>query len=151
MKKFFKKIYTYITNFFNSKLYYIVGYKEFVGISINGIFFKLSATIDTGNGTICSTIKVNDLTIDNNIATFKLHNINLSVKLHGESVAYVGNEVEHRHIILADYIQIGDKQINDVFICISDKRNKSTEMLINRGVLSNLNILVNSKKKFTLR
>lgn len=61
----------------------------------------------------------------------------------------VGNVIHYRPIVLFDFLEIKGKRIDNVYFAITDKRKKTTQALINRDTLRNMNFIIDPSIEFT--
>lgn len=123
-----------------------VGFKEIITVCIQGDKYEFTATIDTGNGGIATTLGVDKMEIDGDKVTITIGDKEYTFNKKGEASPTVGNVVHHRPIIIIDYIKIGGRKLNEPFIAVTDERKKSTKTLINRDTMTRLNLIVDPSK-----
>lgn len=120
----------------------IVGYKEYAKISIGGKIYEFTATMDTGNAGVVPTLGVKHVFVGKNNVQVVINNESYLLESHGEATPIVGNVMHRRPIIKLDFIEIHGKRLENVFCGVTDQRNKSTQMLINRDIMSKMNFVV---------
>lgn len=131
----------------------IIGFKEMIKICIAGNELVVSATCDTGNGGVAPTLSVENVYYDSdtNKVSFTFNGISFCERVVGKATPSVGTETPERYTILCDYIEVDDRRVNDTFLAVSDKRKKTTQALLNRTVMRELNVLVDPGKSFTYK
>lgn len=131
----------------------IIGFKEMIKICIAGKELIASATCDTGNGGVSPTLSVEEVVYnpDTNKVSFKFDGHSFCERVVGKATPSVGTETPERYTVLCDYIEVDGRKVNDTFIAVSDKRKKSTQALLNRTVMRELNLLVDPGKSFTYK
>lgn len=131
----------------------ILGYKEYVKICIQGKEYKLKATFDTGNGGIVPTLGVDSffLGTNDNIVQAILDKKSYVFEKLGEATPLVDGKHGFRPIIKLDYLEIDGEKIENINFGLSEKRkNYSTQILLNRDILSKFNLLIDPSKEYTL-
>lgn len=129
----------------------IVGYKEKVRIGIQGNIYELNATLDTGNGGIVPTLGVDSYIIDKLNTQIILNNNQYILENKGETTPLVGNVRQHRPIVRLDFLEIDGEKIYDIDFGLSDvRKNYSTQILLNRDILSKFNLLIDPSKEYTI-
>lgn len=129
----------------------IAGYHETIEIFWDGKNSKsYLAKLDTGNGTKGSSIEVGDYTEKDGKIIFSINNKEYIFDVVGHSNAVTGNndelKIDKRPIIVIPKIKIGLRCANDVKFSIIKKRDKSTNVLINRDLLSCLGYVVSPRQ-----
>ena len=121
----------------------IIGFKENVLVGINGKTYKFTATMDTGNAGHTPTLGVKQLLYHNKKLNIILYDNSEIIKENlGELTPMVGNVMHYRPIINLDFLEIKGKRIENVNCAITDQRHKTTQMLINRNIMSQMNFIV---------
>ena len=128
-----------------------IGYKEDIGIMLNGKYKTWEAKLDTGNGAKASTIGCDKLVVDGEKVTATIEGKDYRFNKHGVSKAIVGPVTEERVTVIIKEIQLGKRKLRDVEFALVDNRNKSTRVLLNRDVLSKMAYMIDPGHKFTLR
>jgi hypothetical protein len=111
---------------------------------------ELLAKLDTGNGAVASHFEVSNLEVKDDDVEFKLFDKKYKFKKIGESNARVGNEVHNRPIIVIPKIKVGNRCSVNVKIALVENRTKSTNVLINRNLISDLGYVVSPIKTHIL-
>lgn len=111
---------------------------------------ELLAKLDTGNGAAASHFEVTELKVEGDTVKFKLLDKKYTFKKEGESNARVGNEVYTRPIITIPKVRLGNRCSVNVKIALVENRTKSTNVLINRNLISNLGYVVSPIKTHIL-
>lgn len=128
----------------------IVGYKEDIRVTIGSHSFDFEATLDTGNGSSASTLGcelVEELTDDTIRAIIR--GLEFRFEKYGESHPKVGQVKERRVIALVDSILVCGHELKQVPFSLVDNRNKSTDVLLNRDVLTQFGFIIDPSRKFT--
>lgn len=127
-----------------------LGYKESGEICFkNGIEpIPLTIKMDTGNGSKTPHIEVGDYHIDGTKIYFEIQGKEYSFDKVGSTKSIVGNEEIFRPNIMIDSLKIGDRMIKDVIVSIVKKRDKSTNMLLNRETIKRFNYVINPNERF---
>lgn len=127
------------------------GYTEAINLQIeDGDDIMLLAKLDTGNGTKASCLSLPNLDIDEKSKTvkFTVQGKSYSLKYEDTSNAVVGGNIHIRPIIRAHRLQLGNRLIYDVPISLQKEPDmkKSTNILLNRDLISWLGYVVNPAK-----
>lgn len=127
------------------------GYIESVQIDFGKGKIDLLAKLDTGNGATASHVEVGEYTEKGDMISFTLGNKKYSLKKVGVSKALTGDTVNERPIVLVDELILGQRKVKNIEMAIVKSReNKSTNVLLNREVLSYLGIVVNPNETHLL-
>lgn len=108
------------------------------------------AKLDTGNGAQASHIEVGEYKREGDRVSFEFNGKKYEFDVIGTSVAIVGDKKYERPIICVPSLKLGKRVLTDVHMAIVQKRDKSTNMLINRDVLSKFGYAVSSADKHLL-
>lgn len=128
-----------------------IGYKEDITIFLNDDDkYETEAKLDTGNGAKASTIGCESIIEEGEDVKATIKGKEYTFKKHGLSRAKVGQNVEERVTVIIPRIKLGTRQLLDVEFALVDNRDKSTEVLLNRDVLSKMGYMINPGKKHTL-
>lgn len=128
----------------------IAGYKESVFIDFGRGEKEVLALLDSGNGSNASHIEVGKIKEVDNMIEFDLDGKNYKFEIIGTSKPKVGiNELE-RKIIKIPKLRLGYRTVKNIPMAIIEKRDKSTNMLLNRDIISKLGYVVNSGKTHIL-
>lgn len=131
----------------------IAGYKEAVEIEwADGTKKQYLAKLDTGNGSLASHIEVGEYTEKGKKVTFSIDSKEFTYDIVDRSHARTGEENEEadRPIIEVPAVRIGLRQANNVRMAIVKQRDKNTNALINRSLLSDLGYVVSSRQTHIL-
>ena len=131
----------------------IAGYREAVEIEwVDGTKKQYLAKLDTGNGSLASHIEVGEFIEKDNKVSFNIDGKQFTYDIIDRSHAHTGeeNEEANRPIIEVPAVRIGLRQANNVRMAIVKKRDKSTNVLINRSLLSDLGYVVSSRQTHIL-
>ena len=120
----------------------IAGYQETCSINFGHGDIEMLAKLDTGNGTKATSVEVGEYSIKGEKITFKINGKEYTFKIKDYSNSIVGNITERRPVITIPQITLGLRKMDEVDIAIVKKRNKSTNVLFNRELLSQLGYVV---------
>lgn len=123
-----------------------VGWQEWCIIPDLGRFL---AKLDTGNGTKASSLGVDSIEIDGDLVYWNCNGKDRVDSIKDWSLAKVGDTIDKRPIIILD-IELGPHRLSEVPIALTDRSAKSTQVLINRGLLSRLGVTVAPNREFLL-
>lgn len=121
----------------------IAGYEEAMSIDLGNGPIKMLARLDTGNGSQAGHFEVGDYEIDGDDVRFSLMGHKYSFKKIGESKPMVGDKEYTRALISVPEIIVGKRKLKNVKMGVVRQRNKSTNALLNRDVLSRMGYIVN--------
>ena len=127
-----------------------LGYKESGEICFkNGIDpLPLVIKMDTGNGSKTPHIEVGDYKLDKDQIHINIMGKDYAFAKAGVTKSIVGNEEIYRPNIMIDYLKIGDRVVKDVKVSIVKKRDKSTNMLLNRETIKRFGYVINPNERF---
>ena len=131
----------------------IAGYIESVEIEwSDGVKKQYLAKLDTGNGAHASHIEVGEYEENGNKVTFTVDGKKFTYDVVDHSHAKTGdtNEKANRPIIEIPSLKLGLRKANKVRMAIVKQRDKSTNVLINRSLLSDLGYVVSSRQTHIL-
>ena len=129
----------------------IAGYKETVEINFgNGIKKQLLAKLDTGNSTKATCIEVGKYEEIGNKISFTIDGKKLTFDKISQSRAKAGKDVHERPIIIIPQLSLGSRKLNNVPVSVVEKRDRLTNVLINRATMSALGCVVHPNKKHIL-
>ena len=103
---------------------------------------ELLAKLDTGNGAKASHIEVGEYEIKNDKISFSIDGNSFEFDIKDYSHAKTGEQEHNRPIITIPELTLGLRKIKNVDMAIVKVREKSTNALINRDVLSKLGYVV---------
>lgn len=127
------------------------GWLEVVDIWFNEEVHKeYLAKLDTGNGTPASTVEVGKLDISGKSAKFSVDGKEVSMEITGKMTAITGSVKAERSTVVAPLVRIGLRQMSNVPIALVESREKSTNVLVNRDLLSRLGYVVVSDETHIL-
>lgn len=121
----------------------IAGYEEAMSIDLGNGPIKMLARLDTGNGSQAGHFEVGDYEIDGEDVKFSLMGHKYSFKKVGESKPMIGDKEYTRALIIVPEITVGKRKLRNVKMGVVRQRNKSTNALLNRDVLSRMGYIVN--------
>ena len=128
----------------------IAGFIESATVDFGKNPVEVLAKLDTGNGAKASHIEVGDYDRDNENVSFSFNGKKYTFEIIDESVAVVGNSKIKRPVVKMPYLKLGRRVLTNVPMAIVKKREKSTNMLINRDLLSKFGYAVSSGDKHLL-
>lgn len=129
----------------------VAGFLEAVDITFkDGVTKQYLGKLDTGNGTQGTSVEVGEYTEKDNKITFKIDGNEMTFDKVGVSKAKAGNDILERPIIKVDNVKIGLRQMTNVNISIIKSRERSTNVLVNRDLLSSLGYTVASDETHIL-
>lgn len=120
----------------------IAGYEESVSIDFGEGSVNVLAKLDTGNGTKASHIEVGELKRDGDKVSFTFNGKSYTLEVVDESNAVTGDQKHRRPIVNVKEITLGQRKVTNVPMALVEKREKSTNMLLNRECLSWLGYVV---------
>ncbi len=120
----------------------IAGYQETATLDFGKGEITMLAKLDTGNGTKATSVEVGEYEIDGKNVKFKLDGKDYTFKIVDWSVAIAGDTTEKRPIITIPQVTLGTRKMDEVNIAIVKQRNKSTNILFNRELLTQLGYVV---------
>lgn len=136
----------------------MVGYEENVIVSFDGNrWYKLSATMDTGNSGMYPTVGavINEeangyvkFVVQADYTSNGIHEECLNVE--GTITPKVGKEKVTRPVVKCAYIKIGNKELKNTYVAIADRSFKNTKALINRNLMTELKLMVDPSVKYEL-
>lgn len=131
------------------------GYMESVDVKWeDGNIKTYLAKLDTGNGTKASCIEVGEYEESGNKVTFTVEGKQYTFDIVDHSIAGTGSEDAHktakRPIIKIPQIKVGLRCVNNAKMAIVKQRDKSTNILLNRDLLSELGYVVSSRQAHIL-
>lgn len=123
----------------------IAGFIESVNINFgDGISKDYLAKLDTGNSTKASMIEVGKYEEKGKNIEFEVDGKKISLEKIGQSNAIAGKQKYERPIVVVPELTVGLRKVKNVPIAIVEDRNeKSTNVLLNRDVMSKLGYVIN--------
>lgn len=128
----------------------IAGFIESVEINFGNSPVKVLAKLDTGNGTSASHIEVGKIEDDGKYVSFTFCGNKYKLEKIGESTAITGEQTHTRPIVRLNNIKLGQRQQKNIPMALVETRNKSTNMLLNRELMSYLGYVVHPSKTHIL-
>ena len=121
------------------------GFVEAVDIKFaDGVNLEMLAKLDTGNSTTASTVEVGEYTESGNKISFSINGKKLTFDKQKPIKAKAGEETYERPTIIVPEIRLGLRKVKDVRLAIVKSReNKTTNVLLNRDILSRLGYVIN--------
>ena len=128
------------------------GYIESITIDLGKGFKKeFLAKLDTGNSTSASTLEVGEFKEIGNSIEFKLDGKKFKFEKIKDMNANAGEETYKRPVIMVPEIILGDRRMKNVHIAIVKSREKkTTNILLNRDLMSKLGYVVSPDKMHVL-
>lgn len=126
------------------------GYIEGITINFGDSEKQLLAKLDTGNGAKASHIEVGEHKITGNKVTFLVDGKSYTFDIKDYSNAVTGEQKHKRPIIIIPELTLGLRKVRNVEMAIVEKRDKSTNALLNRDTLAKLGYLVHPDKTHIL-
>ena len=120
----------------------IAGYIERVEIDFGEGPISMLAKLDTGNGTAASHVEVGEYTEKDGRIEFSLGGKKYSLEKIGDSTAKVGDVEHKRPVVNVKKIRLGKREEINIPIAVVKNRNKSTNVLLNRDLLSYLGMVI---------
>lgn len=128
-----------------------IGYRENITIVFDEKnSLELEVKLDTGNGAYSSTIGCDKIDVNGDDITATIKGKTMHFKKHGVSKPKVGQVREERTTVIIPRIKIGSRQLLDVEFALVDNRDKSTDVLLNRDVMSKMAYNINPAKRHLL-
>ena len=119
------------------------GFIETVTVDFGeGVKKDLLAKLDTGNGAKASHIEVGDYEINNNKVKFSFEGRQFEYEIKDYSHAKTGEQQHNRPVIVIPELTLGLRKVKNVDMAIVKVRDKSTNALINRDILSKLGYVI---------
>ena len=101
------------------------------------------AKLDTGNSASASTLEVGDYKDDGSYVEFKMDNKSLKYKKVKDIEIRAGEETYHRPTIIIPELTLGlRKAVNVQLAIVKHRDNKTTNLLLNRDILSKLGYVI---------
>lgn len=122
----------------------IAGFIESVTINFGeGVSKDFLAKLDTGNSTKASVLEVGKFTEKDNYIEFQIDNKTLKLEKIGQSNAIAGDKTYKRPMVVVPEIQLGLRKLKNVAIALVENRDqKTTNLLLNRDVMSKMGYVV---------
>lgn len=122
----------------------VAGFIESVEIEFGeGIKKEYLAKLDTGNSTKASTIEVGEFELSDKMVKFMIDGKEFEYELVGESNARAGEETYKRPIIILPEIKLGLRKMKNVpFALVKSREKKTTNVLLNRDVMSKMGYVI---------
>lgn len=130
----------------------IAGFIESVTISFNDSLSKdFLAKLDTGNSTKASTLEVGEFKEVGKFIEFQLDGQKIKLEKIGSSKAKAGDEVYERPMVVVPQITLGLRKLNNVPLALVKSRdNKTTNLLLNRDVMSKMGYVIHPNNSHVL-
>lgn len=123
----------------------IAGFVEAVDIKFaDNVNLEMLAKLDTGNSTTASTVEVGEFTESGNKITFSINGKKLTFDKQKPIKAKAGEETYERPTIIVPEIRLGLRKVRNARLAVVKSReNKTTNVLLNRDILSRLGYVIN--------
>lgn len=108
------------------------------------------AKLDTGNGTQATTVEVGKIEDKDGYIDFTVDGKKLHMEKKKTMTANVGPTKSERPTVVVPLVRIGLRQMSNVPIALVESREKSTNVLVNRDLLSRLGYVVVSDETHIL-
>ena len=130
----------------------VAGFIEAVKIKFeDGTEKEFLAKLDTGNSTKASTLEVGEFKEEGKYIEFTVDGKKMKFEKIGKSKAKAGEEVYERPIIVVPQIILGMRKLNNVPIAlVKSRNNKTTNLLLNRDVMSKMGYVVHPNNSHIL-
>ena len=109
-------------------------------------FGKLVGKFDTGNAQY-SVLHADDVKADGKQITFTHHGKTVKTKNYGKYTSVTGGGDDERYIVRFD-IKFAGTTYRDVEFGLDNRDKMGTEVLLNRKMMSKMNVMVNPRRKF---
>ena len=120
------------------------GFIETVQVDFGDGEVDVLAKLDTGNGAIASHMEVADLEEKGNYVSFKFNGKQYKFKVTGHSKPVTGTQQHDRPVIKLPEMRLGNRVLKNIDMALVPNRDgKSTNMLLNRTLMSYLGYVVN--------
>lgn len=121
----------------------IAGYEESVCLDLGNGPIKMLARLDTGNGSVAGHFEVGKFDDDGKRVKFTLFGKSYDFEKVGESTPMVGGERYTRPLIAVPELILGKRKLKNIKMGVVEKRNKGTNVLLNRDILARMGYIVN--------
>lgn len=130
----------------------IAGFIESATVDFgDGVSKEFLAKLDTGNSTKASALEVGEYKESGKYIEFNVDGKPMKFEKVGDSKAKAGEEIYERPIIMVPQIVVGLRKVNNVPISLVKSRdNKTTNLLLNRDVISKLGYVVHPNNAHVL-
>lgn len=119
------------------------GYEESVCLDLGNGPIKMLARLDTGNGSVAGHFEVGKFDDDGKRVKFTLFGKSYDFEKVGESTPTVGGERYTRPLIVIPELILGKRKLKNIKMGVVEKRNKGTNVLLNRDILARMGYIVN--------
>ena len=120
------------------------GYHEVVSIKPFG---EMIAKLDTGNS-VLSVLHAEDIKVSGKNITFTLKDKTITTKIIKTYEALTGGGTDERYVVELELEFLGSK--NKFMFGLDDRTKMGTEVLLNRFVMKELNLMIDHQRKFVL-
>ena len=120
------------------------GYHEVVSIKPFG---EMIAKLDTGNS-VLSVLHAEDIKVSGKNITFTLKGKTITTKIVKTYEALTGGGTDERYVVELELEFLGSK--NKFMFGLDDRTKMGTEVLLNRFVMKELNLMIDPQRKFVL-
>lgn len=119
------------------------GYEESVCLDLGNGPIKMLARLDTGNGSVAGHFEAGKFDDDGKRVKFTLFGKSYDFEKVGESTPTVGGERYTRPLIVIPELILGKRKLKNIKMGVVEKRNKGTNVLLNRDILARMGYIVN--------
>ena len=138
-----------LTHFSNPDLRYTVpnecGWEEVVEVKPFG---QLTAKFDTGNYKY-PVLHAEDISVKEKKISFKNNNKTITTNLVGKYTSITGGGEDDRYIVELEF-EFAGTNYGKVMFGLDDRDRMGTDVLLNRKVMSDLNVMVNPQRKYLI-
>ena len=123
----------------------VAGFIEAVTVKFDdGVEKEFLAKLDTGNSTKASCLEVGEIAESGKNVTFTIDGKSMTYEVIDHSNALAGDETYKRPVIMIPELTCGLRKLKNVPVAIVKSRDKkTTNMLLNRDVMSKLGYVIN--------
>lgn len=132
-----------------------IGYQEVIAISFDGTReYRLRATMDTGNSGIFPTIGAHIIEQTMGCVKFSVQCLYCAspkeetCTVKGTIRPKVGKEIQERPIVKCAYIKICGRTLKNTHVALADRSFKDTNALMNRGIMTEMNMVVDPSASY---
>ena len=111
-------------------------------------FGPLVAKFDTGNS-VHNVLHAEDIKVLGKKISFTLNGKRISTRLQGSYTSITGGGEDERYIVKLD-CNFGGSDYKDIVFGLDDRSRMGTEILLDRDLMTTLNVVVNPNRKWVL-
>lgn len=121
------------------------GFQETMYIDLGQGEIEMLARLDTGNGSSYGHFEIGDYEEDGKAIRFSILGKEYEFEIQGRHRTFVGDEEYERLVISIPELRIGQRKLTNVKMgVVKNRKNKSTNVLINRDTISKLGYIIDS-------